>query len=343
MKKIISALAIVAMAFAVACGSQKSFASKNITEGDAKQIDSLSYSFGFVCGKTTPQQLPGLQFNWDELIEGLDDAMHASTENNATHDEAYKRLSTFFNEKYYPRMQEEYQKIMADTTIDPSQHQDMMKAINIFEDDKEATSISYDYGYDMGFNLVKARIPFQLYWLKKGINDGLKEDASDLQLAESQDFMRRAFTEVIPAKNLERSEKWLAEVEKEKGVKKTESGLLYLIEREGDVNNKPTAEDTVIAHYEGTLFDGAKFDSSYDRGEPATFPLNRVIPGWTEGLQLIGKGGKITLWIPSELAYGEQNMSIIQPNEALKFVVELEDVVKAEPEVVETEEVEVEE
>ena len=316
MKKIISALAIVAMALAVACGSQKGFASKNITEGDAQKIDSLSYSFGFVCGKTTADQLPGLKFNWDE------------------------RLSAFFNEKYYNRMQDEYQKIMADTTIDPSQQQDAMKALNIFENDKEATSISYDYGYDMGFNLVKARLPFQLYWLKKGINDGLDKEASDLQLAESQDFMRRAFTEVIPAQNRERSEKWLAEVEKQDGVKKTESGLLYLIEREGDVNNKPTAEDTVIAHYEGTLFDGAKFDSSYDRGETATFPLNRVIPGWTEGLQLIGKGGKITLWIPSELAYGEQNMSIIQPNEALKFVVELEDVVKAE---VETEEVEVEE
>ena len=333
-------MAIVAMALAVACGSQKGFASKNITEGDAQKIDSLSYSFGFVCGKTTPDQLPGLKFNWDELIEGLDDAMHASAEDNATHDAVYDRLSAFFNEKYYNRMQDEYQKIMADTTIDPSQQQDAMKALNIFENDEEATSISYDYGYDMGFNLVKARLPFQLYWLKKGINDGLDKEASDLQLAESQDFMRRAFTEVIPAQNRERSEKWLAEVEKQDGVKKTESGLLYLIEREGDVNNKPTAEDTVIAHYEGTLFDGAKFDSSYDRGETATIPLNRVIPGWTEGLLLIGKGGKITLWIPSELAYGEQNMSIIQPNEALKFVVELEDVVKAE---VETEEVEVEE
>lgn len=342
MKKIILTLAIAVSAFAfVACGTEKGFASKTISEGNSKEIDSLSYSFGFLCGKTTPDQLMGLDLNWSKIVAGMEDAMRTS-DNETKHQEAYDRLAKFFNEKYYPQMNEEYSRITNDTTIDPSEQEAHLKAVKIFSDEKEATSVSYDYGYDMGYNLAKSRIPLQIYWLKKGINDGLSENASDLELAKAQDYMRRAYTEIIPAKNLERSKKWLAKVEKQKGVKKTESGLLYLIEREGDVNNKPTAEDTVVAHYEGTLYDDTKFDSSYDRKEPTTFPLNRVIKGWTEGLQLIGKGGKITLWIPSELAYGEQHMSVIQPNEALKFVVELEDIIKAEAEPEVEAEVEVE-
>lgn len=334
MRKIFSTLALVAMAFAVvACGGEKRVpASKNITYGDENKIDSLSYCFGFTCGYQTPEQMPGVPFKWDKLVEGLEDALYGGEESEKKHEKAYENLSDFFNNKYYTRMQEEYSKIMADTTFDQSKVEEHMKNLNIFENDEERLSVSYDYGFDMGYNLEKSRLPFQIYWLKKGINDGLSKDASELKADQAQDYMRRVYTEIIPTQNKARSEKWLAEVEKDtKGAQKTESGIVYLIEREGDPNIKPTAEDSVVAHYEGTLYDGTKFDSSYDRGEPATFPLNRVIAGWTEGLQLIGKGGKITLWIPSELAYGEQNMSVIQPNEALKFVVELEDVIKAEP------------
>lgn len=103
----------------------------------------------------------------------------------------------------------------------------------------------------------------------------------------------------------------------------TDSGLGYKILREGE-GRKPTAADSVLAHYKGWLDDGTIFDSSYDRGEPTSFPLSGVIPGWTEGLQLIGEGGEIELLIPSKLGYGPRGMpGAIPPNATLHFKVEL--------------------
>ena len=103
----------------------------------------------------------------------------------------------------------------------------------------------------------------------------------------------------------------------------TESGLKYRILRKSD-GRKPTAADTVLCHYKGTLDDGTVFDSSYDRGEPIDFPLNGVIKGWTEGLQLIGEGGMIELEIPGDLGYGQRGSPPkIPPNATLHFIVEL--------------------
>ncbi len=127
----------------------------------------------------------------------------------------------------------------------------------------------------------------------------------------------------LSADNLEKGQKYLAENGKQKGVKTTESGLQYQELTTGK-GKSPTAEDTVKVHYRGTLIDGTEFDSSYARNEPVSFPLNGVIPGWTEGLQLIKEGGKARLVIPADLAYGPGGMgNAIGPNETLIFEVEL--------------------
>ncbi len=118
-------------------------------------------------------------------------------------------------------------------------------------------------------------------------------------------------------------EKFLAENLKKDNVKSTESGLQYIVEKEG-TGASPSATDEVTVHYTGRLLDGTVFDSSVSRGEPATFPLNRVIPGWTEGLQLMKEGGKNVFFIPSALAYGAQGVpNAIPPHSTLIFEVEL--------------------
>jgi len=120
---------------------------------------------------------------------------------------------------------------------------------------------------------------------------------------------------------------YFEELKKNPAVKSTESGLHYEIIEAGS-GPKPKPTDTVKVHYTGKLVDGTKFDSSHDRGEPAEFPLNGVIPGWTEGLQLVGAGGKLKLHIPSELGYGEQGAGgMIPPNATLVFDVELLEIV----------------
>ena len=131
--------------------------------------------------------------------------------------------------------------------------------------------------------------------------------------------------------SLAEGKKFLEENAKKEGVMVTESGIQYsvLTEAEGD---KPAATDTVKVHYKGTFLNGETFDSSYDRGEPAVFPLNRVIRGWTEGVQLMSVGSKYKFTIPSDLAYGPNgNPPRIPGNSVLEFEIELLEIQKAEP------------
>ena len=128
----------------------------------------------------------------------------------------------------------------------------------------------------------------------------------------------------MPETPTSKGEKFLAENKSKDGVKTTASGLQYKITKEG-TGRAPTASDQVTVHYEGKLLNGTVFDSSIKRGEPATFPLNGVIRGWTEGLQLLKEGGKATFYIPSNLGYGSSGTpdGSIKPNETLIFDVEL--------------------
>jgi len=118
-------------------------------------------------------------------------------------------------------------------------------------------------------------------------------------------------------------EQFLADNKKDDRVKETASGLQYIVEKEG-TGAQPGPESEVTVHYTGRLLDGTVFDSSVNRGEPATFPLNRVIPGWTEGVQLMKEGAKYRFFIPSDLAYGAQGIpNAIPPHSTLIFDVEL--------------------
>ena len=131
--------------------------------------------------------------------------------------------------------------------------------------------------------------------------------------------------------SLATGQKFLEDNAKKEGVMVTESGIQYvvLVEGEGD---KPAATDTVKVHYKGTFLNGETFDSSYDRGEPAVFPLNRVIRGWTEGVQLMSVGSKFKFTIPSDLAYGPNgNPPRIPGNSVLEFEIELLEIQKSEP------------
>ena len=159
--------------------------------------------------------------------------------------------------------------------------------------------------------------------------------AGDLKLgeAEAQQIVQEFFAKQEEKQKAEAAEKgkaakqdgekFLAENGKKEGVITTASGLQYQVLREGN-GQSPKATDTVECHYEGTLIDGTKFDSSYDRGQTATFPLNQVIAGWTEGLQLMKEGGKYRFFIPYDLGYGERGAGAsIPPFSTLVFDVEL--------------------
>ena len=133
-----------------------------------------------------------------------------------------------------------------------------------------------------------------------------------------------SLTPLMADSNLEKGEAFLKENSTKEGVKTTASGLQYKVLKEGK-GKSPKATDTVEVHYRGTLLDGTEFDSSYKRGQTIEFPLNGVIPGWTEGVQLMKEGAKYQFTIPSKLAYGERGTpgGPIPPNATLIFEVEL--------------------
>lgn len=153
------------------------------------------------------------------------------------------------------------------------------------------------------------------------------EKPEDLEAVfiEADAFLRNYMTVVVPNKKKASSDAYLANLEKS-GVNKTESGLFYEIIEMGDRNVMIEATDTITVHYSGTLTDGTTFDSSYERNQPLVSPLNNLIAGWVEGLQLIGKGGKMKLTIPSDLAYGSQGQLA---GETLIFELEVLDTKKA--------------
>ena len=187
--------------------------------------------------------------------------------------------------------------------------------------------ISYAIGLSMGQNLRSSGVTRLEYAdLAKGIQDVLEGQKPQITYQEAQTILGQFFSELesrIAGEQKKAGEDFLAANAKRAEVKTTPSGLQYEV-LEATIGQKPKATDKVRVHYEGTLIDGTVFDSSYKRGESISFALNQVIKGWTEGLQLMPVGSKYKLYIPYQLAYGEQGAGgSIPPYSALIFTVEL--------------------
>jgi FKBP-type peptidyl-prolyl cis-trans isomerase FklB len=200
---------------------------------------------------------------------------------------------------------------------------------------------SYAIGLELGNSLKKGKMDVNTNTLVKGLNDGLsgaKPLLTEDQVKETMTTLQKEMMEKQAAaakeageKNAEAGKKFLDENKKKDGVKTTASGLQYKVLTEGK-GESPKETDMVITNYKGTLLDGTEFDSSYKRNEPATFPVNRVIKGWTEALLLMKPGAKYQLFIPSSLAYGERAVGDkIGPNSTLIFEVELVAIKPPEP------------
>jgi len=220
----------------------------------------------------------------------------------------------------------------AATASVPSSAQDV-------ELDTPEKRLSYTIGMDIGRSLAGQQMEMDIDVVIAALRASYAGEPtlmSDQEVAEErQRFIEERQAQIDNQRNeeasvnLEEGQAFLAANAAKDGVKVTESGLQYRVIEEGE-GAQPTAADRVTVHYRGRLINGVEFDSSYGRGEPTTFGLSQVIPGWTEGLQLMREGGKYEFFIPSELAYGERGApGAIGPNSALIFEVELVEVAGA--------------
>lgn len=207
-------------------------------------------------------------------------------------------------------------------------------ALPLFGQDKspqlkdQKDKVSYAIGMNIGLNLSRQKVDINPDVLAAGIKDALagkpqltQDQVKDIMTQFEKDMEQKQ--KASGEKNKADGAKFLEENKKKPGVKATASGLQYKVEKEG-TGPQPKATDMVTVNYRGTLIDGTEFDSSYKRGQPATFPLNGVIKGWTEGLQLMKPGSKYQFFVPSNLAYGERSVGPdIAANATLVFEVEL--------------------
>lgn len=346
MKKTLYSLVLLAcVAIIASCNRNNG----SITMGDKSQLDSLSYALGINVGTGLNRSMGDIPFDIDAILKGVNESALGTSK--MTHEAALDTLRSFF---YVTRPQRAQEIALERAKLPDSLRGDLPKADpRMFENEDERRFFSYAFGVDMGNNMRQDEIPLQLIWFGEGMKDITdSENEPRMTGIEAGRRIQQYFMVDVPARNKKANEEWLASIEKKAGVKKTESGLLYKIEKKGDENlMAKSPRDVVKVHYTGWNHKGEMFDTSrfedmpeeqqeqmkkmdpekYAEGREFKTSLNRVIPGWTEGLQLVGKGGKITLWIPSELAYGSRGASkLIPQNEALKFDIEVLDVIPFE-------------
>lgn len=347
MKKILFAAALAGAAFLTACGGKNG---DGVKMGSLSDFDSLSYALGANVAYSMRYELKDIPFDWKTIDKAIvDGAMGKAAEK---HEESLNKLREYFMTTRSERMRAISQKRAAADSVrlaagDSTKVEYPAADPEMFESEEERKSISYAFGNDLGYSISKSEMPIQLVWINEAMQN-VRDDKATMSEDEVNKYLQYYMMVKRPAENAEASKAWLEKIEKSSGVKKTESGLLYKVTKEGDMSQKATdPRDVVKVQYTGRTRAGKVFDSSifenlpedvqemrkqqqpdaYDKNEPVEFPLNRVIPGWTEGMQLVGKGGTITLWVPSDLAYGARGMGRgIGPNEALEFEVELVDV-----------------
>lgn len=320
MKKYFMSIALVAMcAIMVGCSEQSK---KN-------DLDSLSYAVGANSGlQFTLSEVKFLELDPALVKQGIKEANAMKEVNEDMLAEDQQRLTAFFmssQNAIYARMMQER---MGETDSLP-------ELPELYNEEYTREDISKLMGRSLILPLKVNGVNIDIETYLNGFEDASKIESPEAidtslklnqkQLQEQMRNLQNTIRENYAQRTRKPSIEWLASIEKMDGVKKTKSGILYRIDREGDGEYPVNDSDVVNVHYEGKLRTGEIFDSSYERGESISFPLNRVIKGWTEGMKLINEGGQITLWIPSDLAYGERGNAGggIGPNEALEFKVEL--------------------
>ena len=346
MKRVFFAAALAGAAMLASCGGNKT----GVEMGSLSKFDSLSYALGANIGYGINYEMKDIPFDFKAVDKGIREG--ALDKASQPHDESLDMLREYFMSKRGERARAIAKKRAEADSVrlaggDSTKVEYPAADPEMFESEEERTQLSYAFGNDIGYNIANSGMPVQVVWICEAMQNVRDKNAKMDEDAVNQ-YLQYYFMVKRPAENAEASKTWLEKIEKKSGVKKTESGLLYKVTEMGDTTMMAKdPRDVVKVHYtgrtrEGKVFDTSKFANrpneqqeilkkqrpdSYDKDEPVEFPLNRVIPGWTEGLQLVGKGGKITLWIPSDLAYGQRGAGRdIGPNEALEFEVELIDV-----------------